>query len=203
MKVLVCCEYTQTVTQAFLAAGHDAWSNDILDTEGDPKRHLKMDAMLALSSDSWDLAILHPPCTHMAVCGNATWAGSKEREDAIRWTLLLWTEAKRYAKRVALENPVSAIFPELRKFGATGATVQYIQPWMFGHPEQKRTGLAIHNLPKLTETNNVYAEMMKLPRKQRERIHFMSPSATRGLERSRTFPGIADAFVQQWGSLED
>jgi hypothetical protein len=136
----------------------------------------------------------------MGVCGNKHYARGKprhgERVSAIIWSTGVWSYAKHHARCAALENPASVIFPVLRK---DGADVQYIQPWQFGHPEQKKTGLALHNLPRLTPTNDVYEYMMTLPRKERERIFFMSPGEDRGHERSRFYPGIADAMAAQWG----
>jgi len=101
-------------------------------------------------------------------------------------------------KGVVLENPASVIFPVLRK---RGATVQYVHPWQFGHPEQKKTGLALHNLPKLVETNNVYKEMMTLTAAERERVFRMPPGPNRKRDRSETFDGIAGALAEQYGAL--
>lgn len=98
---------------------------------------------------------------------------------------------------VAMENPASVLFPALRS--RRGAKVQYVQPWMFGHPEQKKTGFALHGLPPLVETDNVYEYMMTLPKKERERIFYMSPGADRGKERARFFTGLAAAMADQWG----
>lgn len=200
MKVLVACEYSGTVRDAFLCQGHDAWSNDIIDTESRPERHLKMDVIDALRSRHWDLAIIHIPCTAMGVCGNSTYGRGKpkhhERRDAIDWSLKVWDVAVEQADAVAMENPASVLFPYLREM--RGAYVQYIQPWMFGHMEQKKTGFATRNLPKLKPTNDVYAEMMKLPKHVRERVHYMGPSPDRGKERARFYPGIANALPLQW-----
>lgn len=198
MKVLVGCEYSGIVRDAFLEAGHDAWSNDIIDTESNPDRHLKMDIMDALMWSWWDLAIIHIPCTAMAVCGNGTYAKTEARFEALEWSCQVWDKAKWRAKRVAMENPASVLFPALRD---KGAKIQYIQPWQHGHMEQKKTGLALHELPELQETENVYDGMMKLSKKERERVWYMSPGPDRGKERARFFPGIAKAFAMQWGKL--
>lgn len=203
MLALIGCEYTATVRDAFRAAGHDAYSNDVLPTEGDPRWHLQGDVRDAIRLRDWDLIVLHVPCTAMGVCGNR-WYGRgmpkhDERLEALDWTLGTWDLAKEHAPRVALENPASVIFPKLK---ATGADVQYIQPWQHGHLEQKKTGLALHNLPRLEPTHDVYEQMMLLPRKERERIFFMSPSDDRGLERSRFYTGFATAMADQWGRLE-
>lgn len=202
-SILTSCEYSGTVRDAFLAEGHEAWSNDLLDTESKPERHLKMDCVEAIRSRRWDLIIIHIPCTAMGVCGNGTYGTGKlknhERVEALEWSLKVWDAACEQSDCVAMENPASVLFPMLRD--KRGATVQYIQPWQFGHMEQKKTGLALHGLPLLKETNNVYEEMMKLPKAQRERVFYMSPGPDRGKERARFYPGIANAFAQQWSKL--
>lgn len=200
-KVLIGCEYSGTVRDAFRRKGFDAWSCDILPTEGDPSYHMQGDIVGLLGTTEWDLIILHPPCTAMAVCGNKHYAagtkGNAERREAIRWALRLAMLATGSSAHVAIENPASVIFPHLRN--GLGLRTQYIQPWQHGHPEQKKTGFALKNLPDLQPTNNVYDHMMTLPRNQRERIFMMTPSENRGLERSRFYPGIAEAMADQWG----
>lgn len=201
---LVSCEYSATVSNAIRAAGREVWSNDILETEGDTAWHITGCCEEAISSRRWGLIIIHIPCTAMAVCGNSTYGlnldGSPkplnhERIEAQEWSLRVWELAKQHADAVAMENPASTLFPLLK---ARGADVQYIQPYEFGHMEQKKTGLALHNLPRLKPTNNVYTEMMKLPRKERERIHFMSPGPDRQKERARFYSGFAEAMATQW-----
>jgi len=200
-SVLIVCEYSATVRDAFRARGFDAWSNDILPTEGDPRWHIQGDCRDAIKSRYWDLIIMHVPCTAMAVCGNSTYGTGKakhgERLEAIRWTVETARLALQQAPCVALENGASVIFPVLRN--KLGADVQYAHPWQHGHPEQKKTGLALWGLPRLTETANVHAEMMELPRHIRERVHFMSPGPERGKERARFYPGFAAAMADQWG----
>lgn len=199
MKVLVACEFSATVRDAFRARGYDAWSNDILPTTGDPRWHIQGDCRDAIRSRRWNLIVLHIPCTSMGLCGNRHYGQGKpkhaERTAAIIWSVAVWSLAKQHADAVALENPASVIFQYL---GADD--VQYVQPWQHGHPEQKKTGLALHNLPRLAETNNVHEQMMALPRSERERIFFMSPSADRGHQRSKFFPGFAAAMADQWGA---
>jgi hypothetical protein len=201
--VLVGCEYSATERDAFRARGIDARSCDLLPTEGDPLWHIQGDIRDAIMSRDWDAIILHLDCTKMAVCGNTTYAAGKTRhverlaaideaEETIRLALSV-------SPCVAVENPASVIFPVLRR--KLGADVQYIQPWQHGHPEQKKTGLALWGLPRITETNNVYDHMMTLPRAVRERVFYMSPGADRGHERARAFPGIADAMADQWGAF--
>ena len=201
MRVLIGCEYTGTGQKAFEEAGHDAWSCDLDPTEGNPEKHYQRDIMDLLywcRNGYWDLIILHPDCTKMAVCGNRYHAGTAGRDEAVKWTLTLWILTKRKGKSVCLENPGSVIFPRLRKLGAD---VQYIQPWQFGHPETKKTGLALHNLPRLKETDNVYDHMMTLPKKERHKVWYASPSEKRGKDRSRSYPGILEAMADQWSEI--
>lgn len=197
---LVACEYSATVSNAIRATGRECWSNDILDTEGDPAWHIKGDCLAAIMSRRWSLIVIHIPCTAMAVCGNSTYAPggieSEARRDAIDWTLEVWDAAISQAEHVALENPASVIFPILRD--QRGADVQYVQPYQFGHMEQKKTGLALHRLPRLRPTDNVYPEMMGLPKKERERVHYMSPGPDRAKERARFYTGFANAMADQW-----
>jgi len=199
MKVLIGCEESQIVCQAFREAGHGAYSCDLIPTRGNPDFHYQCDVKDALTEKSWDLVILHPDCTRLALCGNSTYGKGmpkhNERLWAIDWTLDLWERAKANSESVVLENPKSVIFPLLRK---AGATVQYVQPYQFGHLEQKCTGFALHNINPLVETDNVYEQMMLLPKNQRERIHYMAPSGTRKRDRSVTYQGIADAMANQW-----
>ena len=195
MKVLVGCELTRTVASAFERAGHFAMSCDLQPAEA-PGPHYRGDIMELLEVDhGWDLIILHPECTRMAVCGNRHHAGTQGRLDDIEWTTALWKKAKRRAPRVCLENPGSVIFPVLRSLGAV---VQYIQPNQFGHPETKKTGIALHNLEPLKPTWDVSDIMETLPLKYRHQIWYASPSETRGKERSEFFPGFANAMAQQW-----
>ena len=151
MKVLIGCEFTRTVASAFEHAGHFAMSCDLKEQSA-PGPHYRGDIMALLNHCIekgiwWDLIILHPECTYMALCGNGTYAPngvkSEQRQEAEEWTLHLWQTAKKCGERVCLENPKSTIFPILRKHGAV---VQYIQPHQFGHPETKETGLALHNV---------------------------------------------------------
>lgn len=201
MNVLVACEYSGTVRDAFLAKGHNAFSNDIIDAENGNDRHLKMDVMDAIHHSDWDLIIIHIPCTAMAVCGNRTYGRGmpkhNERREALAWSLSVWDAACSVSDKVVMENPASVLFPSLRR--DRSAVVQYIQPYQFGHPEQKKTGLALYGVPRLGETKNVYSEMMSLPKNIRERVHYMPPSPDRGKERARFYTGIANAMADQWG----
>lgn len=200
-RVLVACEYSGTVRDAFLQLGHDAWSNDIIPTDSRPDRHYIMDVSKAISLCKWDIIIIHIPCTAMAVCGNSTYGTGKprnhERRAAMEWSVQIWDEAVKNCGKVAMENPASVLFPVLRS--ERGADVQYIQPYEFGHLEQKKTGLALGGIPRLKGTKNVLNEMMELPKNIRERVHYMAPSPDRAKERARFYKGFADAMAHQWG----
>jgi len=193
MRVLIACEFSATVRDAFRARGHDAWSCDLLPCEGDPAWHMQGDALAAAHGQQWDLMIAHPPCTHLAVSGAAHFArkiASGEQQAALDFVQKLLDAP---ISRIALENPISVISSKIRK------PDQIIQPYMFGHLEQKSTCLWLKNLPLLSQTKNVREEMMKLPRNKRERLHYLPPSVDRWKIRSTTYQGIADAMAEQWG----
>lgn len=183
MKILVACEFSGTVRDAFLASGHDAWSCDLLPTDK-PGPHIQGDVLEVLG-DGWDLMVAHPPCTHLAVSG-ARWFKDKQTEQA---------EALEFVRRllnapidkICLENPVSIISSRIRK------PSQVIQPWMFGHGETKATCLWLKKLPLLQPTNIVEG--------REARIHKIPPSPDRWKLRSVTFQGIANAMAEQWGNL--
>ena len=201
MKVIIGCEESGVGRRIFQEYGHYAISCDLKPSRDNSLFHHQGDIVEFLNRihDAYfDLGLFHPECTAMCVAGNRTYANSEDRDRAIFWTMDLWELAKRKCRRVMFENPASVIFPYLRR---AGADVQYVQPWQHGHREQKKTGLALHNLPRLSETKNVYAEMMALPRKERERIFFMSPGANRSRDRSESYPGILAAMANQWGDL--
>ena len=196
MKVLVACEYSGVVRDAFLARGADAISCDLLPTDS-PGPHHTGDVYDMLNQE-WDLIIAHPPCTALTVAGNSTYGeGQPKYEDrlaSVKWTTDLWKALCNASDRVCMENPVGV----LRRLGGMHAP-QYIQPYQFGHMEQKKTCLFLNGLPELEETNNVYDEMMKLPKRERERLHYLGPSKDRWKIRSTTFQGVADAMAEQWG----
>ena len=181
MKVLVACEFSGIVRDAFRARGHDAWSCDLLPTEK-PGPHIQGD-VLEILDDGWDLMIAHPPCTYLAVSG-ARWFETKqvEQRKAIFFFLSL---ADAPISKICVENPVSIMSTEW------GKPDQYIQPWQFGHGETKKTCLWLKNLPKLTPT--------KIVKGREARIHKMSPSKNRSKLRSITYQGIANAMAEQWG----
>lgn len=184
MRVLVACEYSGRVRDAFRARGHQAYSCDLLPSEADATYHLQCDVRDVIR-EGWDLLIAHPPCTHLAVSG-ARWFKDKraEQEEALDFVRYLLDAS---IERIALENPVSVISSRVRK------PDQVIQPWQFGHGEIKATCLWLKNLPLLTPTNIVGG--------REARVHRMPPSPNRWKERSRTYQGIADAMAAQWGEL--
>ena len=188
MNVLIGCEYSGRVRDAFISKGHDAVSCDLLPTDAQGP-HIQGDVMQAIRSRQWDLIIMHPPCTALAVSGNR-WYGKgmpkqDERLKAIRWTMALWELAKHHSDRVCMENPVGVL---------PMPPTQYIQPWQFGHGETKKTGLWLHNLPPLVPTNVVEG--------REQRIWKLPPSADRWKIRSETYKGIAEAMADQWNFKE-
>lgn len=192
MNVLVACEFSGVVRDAFFARGHWAWSVDLLPTESNGL-HRQGCIFKNWQHTKWDLMIGHPPCTHLAVSGAMHF--DRKRKDgsqlkAIEFFMKLWNLP---IKKKCLENPVGIMSTFFRK------PDQYIQPWQFGHPESKKTGLWLENLPKLVETENVKKLHDSLPRCKRERSHYMSPSPDRGKKRSITYKGIARAMAEQWG----
>ena len=201
MRVLVACEFSGIVRDAFQARGHEAVSCDLLPSERpnwtlesssdqidvrvhhpDRGSHIQGD-VIDILNEGWDLMIAHPPCTRLAVSG-ARWFKDKREEQAVA---LDFARALMDAPvpRIALENPVSIISSRIRK------PDQIIQPWQFGHGEIKATCLWLKNLPKLAPTNIVDG--------REPRVHFMSPGPDRWRERSRTLAGIAAAMADQWG----
>ena len=191
MKVLVACEYSGTVRDAFIKRGHDAISCDILPTDS-PGPHYQGDVRDILN-DGWDIMIAHPPCTHLAVSG-AAWFAEKRADGRQQTGIDFFLEMiNANVPKICVENPICIMSSVYRK------PDQIIQPYMFGHPESKKTCLWLKNLPKLTPTMNVKSEYDLLPKNQRERIHYLPPSEDRWKLRSLTYPGIADAMATQWG----
>lgn len=202
LKVLVACEYSATVRDAFRALGHDAWSCDILPTDGDSRWHIEGDALEAVyGGGHWDLMIAHPPCTYMTNAG-VTWL----HKDPTRWEKLdegaaffkaLWDAP---IQRIAIENPVMHKYAKERIGGMQ--QTQTIQPYQFGHMEQKATCLWLKGLMPLRPTTDLKAETKALPDNQRQRLHYLPPSADRWKLRSTTFKGIAEAMADQWGGIQ-
>jgi hypothetical protein len=198
MKILIACEYSGTVRDAFRALGHDAISCDLLPTDKDGPHH--QGSVLDIINDGWDMMIAHPPCTYLANSG-VSWLHKEpsrweKLDEGAAFFRLLW-EAP--IGRIAIENPIMHKYAKERT--GAGRQSQIVQPWMFGHTESKATCLWLKNLPPLRETNNVKTETMKLPDNERQRLHYLPPSPTRWKERSTTFSGIAQAMADQWGHL--
>lgn len=228
-KVLVAFEESQTVTIAFRKLGFEAYSNDLQECSGGhPEWHLKMDVFDAFDWAKWDLIIMHPPCTAIAISGNSTYAKGKpkeqERINAVNWTQRVWDYATSICDHVAMENPVGCLntlgnFPK----------PQYIQPYHHGHTDSKKTGLWLHNLPKLEPTKIMEPIWHTNPDgtiykdsggSKYSKTHYyggknlkarwsnqtpsgqnkLGPSPERGKLRSKTYEGIGNAFAVQWGN---
>jgi len=196
MKVLVACEYSGIVRDAFTAKGHDAWSCDILPTESEGN-HIQDDILKHLDR-GWDLMIAHPPCTHLAVSG-ARWFTSGHKPWSLQVEALEFVRQLLNApvEKIALENPVSVISTKIRK------PTQIIQPYHYGHEVRKTTCLWLKNLPKLIPTKIVEPKMIKMKNgKSMSKFcyeTFKLPNKIRGKMRSRFFKGIARAMAEQWG----
>lgn len=186
MNVLIACEYSGRVRDAFAKLGHFAMSCDLLPTDV-PGHHYKGD-VFDIIDNGWDLMIAHPPCTHLAVSGARHFAAKQAsgvQQEALNFVQRLLDAP---IEQIALENPISIISSRIRK------PDQIIQPWQFGHGETKSTCLWLKNLPKLTPTNVVEGREAK--------VHKMPPSPDRWKLRSTTYQGIADAMAQQWGKTK-
>lgn len=184
MRVLIACEFSGVVREAFRRRGHGAWSCDLLPAEDDSPFHVQADVRTVLSA-GWDLLIAFPPCTHLAVSG-ARWFHEKrdQQDDALD---LVRSLMQAPISRIAIENPISVISSRLTK------PTQIIQPWQFGHGETKATCLWLQWLPPLVPTHIVSGRIA--------RVHHEPPGPDRWKRRSRTYPGIAAAMADQWGSL--
>lgn len=208
MRILVACEYSGTVRRAFAALGHKVMSCDLLPPEDNSPAHYQGDVFDLLGDGwYWDLMIAHPPCTFLTNAGVCHLYKDRKKENG--FATERWDEMHKGAEffrrlmaanveRICIENPIM--------HGHAKALIgkqqtQTIQPYMFGHLERKATCLWLKGLPELQPTNNVYGEMMKLPKNKRERLHYLSPGPDRWKERSRTYQGIADAMAAQWGNL--
>ena len=209
LNVLIACEESQAVCTAFRALGHNSYSCDIQKASGGhPEWHIQGNALDIINGDcdfitmdeekhriygKWDLLIAHPPCTHLAVSG-ARWFKEGVKPLSLRYEaaafFLKFAEAP--IEHIAIENPVCVMSTLYRKPN------QIINPWQFGHPEQKKTCLWLKNLPPLHETDNVYEYMMTLPEKERARIWWLGSNHAK--ERSKTFPGIAKAMAEQYSA---
>ena len=197
--ILISCEESQAICKAFRAAGHEAYSNDIQECSGGhPEWHLQMDALEALKLKAWDLLIAHPPCTYLTISANKWYkdqparksgalvgqARRDAREEAIEFFMKFVNADIPY---IAIENPVCIMSTRYRKPNQT------IQPWMFGHGETKATCLWLKGLPNLIPTDIVEGREQKL--------HKLPPTDDRAKLRSKTYEGIANAMVTQWGKF--
>lgn len=193
MRVLVACEYSGRVRQAFRNLGHSAWSCDLLPADDGSPYHIQGDVLPVAWGEDWDLMIAHPPCTYLCSSGIHWNSRRPERlaltEDAVSFFLALWNTP---INRVCIENPVGVMSTRLRK------PDQYIQPWEFGHPETKRTCLWLRGLSPLEPTN------ILPPDNRGENLtpsgqNKLGPSVDRWKIRSLTYQGWADAMASQWG----
>lgn len=199
MKVLVACEFSGVVRDAFRKLGHDAYSSDIIPCDGDPTYHLQCDVRDILR-DGWDLMVAHPPCTYLTLSGvRWLYAGGKSGNgfDSARWNnmvaagLFFRSLLEADIPSICVENPVPHRFA--REY--TGAYTQIIHPWQFGHGEQKQTCLWLRGLPELQPTEIVSG--------REQRIWKLPPSADRAKLRSITYTGIAKAMAEQFGNTEE
>ncbi len=184
MKILVACEESQTVTKAFRAKGHEAYSCDIEPCSGGhPEWHLQQDVIPLLQDKSWDMIIAFPPCTHLASSG-ARWFKQKIADGRQQQGIDFFMEfTKTACDKVAIENPIGIMSTKYRK------PDQKIQPWMFGHSETKATCLWLKGLPELVPTNNVKHSLASLSNREEHKAKI----------RSKTYGGIAEAMADQWG----
>lgn len=224
MRILVACEESQAVTKELRALGHEAYSCDIEPCSGGhPEWHIQGDAIKAAYNElqrltlesggcvfytlnDWDMIIAHPPCTYLTNSG-VTWLYNKDgTKNEARWNKL--DESAEFfksflnhpCKKIAIENPIPHKYATER-IGKKYS--QIIQPWMFGHKERKATCFWLKGLPELHETKNVKEEMLKLPKNEQQRLHYLPPSKDRAKLRSKTFPGIAKAMATQWTNQKE
>ena len=199
MRVLVACEFSQVVTKAFRERGHEAYSCDLLPTEGNPDWHIRCDVSELLSVD-WDLMVAHPPCTDLAVAGAAYWRQKQLDGSQERAAMFFMSLYEAPIARVAVENPVGIMSKRFRR------PDQYIEPYEFGEPYKKRTGLWLRSLPLLVPTNVVQPLCYwGQPQGMAYKHGSMRLSSVGGHRtpkmRSRTFLGVAEAMAEQWGGF--
>lgn len=203
MNVLVACEYSGTVRDAFITIGHDAISCDLLPSDSNFGPHYQ-GSVFDIIDDGFDLMIAHPPCTYLCNSGVTHLYNKDKTKNQTRWQNME-DGARFFANllhcnipKICIENPIMHKYSkDIIGLNQT----QIIQPWMFGHPETKATCLWLKGLAPLKETNNVKEEMLKLPKNKQQRLHYLPPGPDRWKIRSTTFQGIADAMANQWGNL--
>lgn len=189
MRVLIACEFSGVVRDAFSELGHEAWSCDLLPTDK-PGKHIQCD-VLEILEYGWDLMIAHPPCTHLAVSGAPHFKyKTKQQAEALLFVLRLMQAP---IERIAIENPVSVISTYIRK------PDQIIQPYHFGHMERKTTCLWLKGLDCLQHVTEWKDEVKKLPLNKQNPLHYLPPTEERWKLRSVTYTGIARAMASQWG----
>ena len=208
MRVLVACEESQAVCKAFRERGHEAYSADLQECSGGhPEWHIKGDCIPLINGNcnfiteggqwvhiegKWDLLIAHPPCTELCVSGQRWYTEGRKPYTLQRQAIAFFYKfVMADCDKIAIENPISIMSTAYRKPDCV------INPYQFGHPEQKKTCLWLKGLPVLQETDNVYEYMMTLPEKERAKIWWMGSNHAK--ERSKTYPGIAKAMAEQWG----
>ena len=193
MRIFVGMEESQRICMAFRKYGHEAFSCDYKDCSGGhPAWHIKDDVLNHLN-DGWDIMILHPECTKVAVSGNRYYSNTNERMESVKWIENLWFKCIKVCDHVCFENPVSVLSTSTKM-----PEPQYIQPYEFGHLETKKTALYLYGLPRLKHTNDVEREMNKLPNKLKHRIWYKTGMKDRSTERSKTYENIAEAMAEQW-----
>lgn len=214
LNVLIGFEESGTVREAFRKRGHNAWSCDLQPARDNSQYHIQDDIVKVIKSSPmfyWNIIILHPMCTALTISGNHVYATGKpkhqERINAIKNTWELWLLAKIYSPSVCLENPQGVLhtnLPDLPK-------PQYIQPYHFGEDASKKTGLTLHNLPRLIYTKRYQGRVVEFPNGSGNMVerwsnqtdsgqNILGPSPTRARDRSKTYNGIADAMAEQWGA---
>ncbi len=198
MRILIACEESQEVCKAFRKLGHEAYSCDILDCSGGhPEWHLKMDVFKAISLKNWEMMIAFPPCTYLTVTANRAFLGNPERwKKRLEAVNFVWNLMNVDIDKIAIENPKGVLSSHIRK------PDQYIQPYEYGHPDSKMTGLWLKNLPKLNPTKIIEPEWITSKSgKRHSKTHWNNPSTNNPDNtklRSKTYPGIAKAMAEQW-----
>ena len=197
MRVLIACESSGHVRQAFRSLGHEAYSCDLLPSDDDSPYHIQGDVLKELDK-GWDLMIAHPPCTYLCNSGVSHLHTKKGRWEAMRegvaFFKALWNCD---IPLICIENPIMHGYA--KDLIGCGQQAQTVQPYWFGHLEQKATCLWLKGLDKLEKTNDVEKAMLKLPKNKRQRLHYLPPSADRWKIRSATYKGLASAMASQWG----
>jgi hypothetical protein len=200
MKIIVACEESQEVTKAFRKLGHIAYSCDLLPSSGGhPEWHIQENVLNILNS-GWDMMIAHPPCTYLTTTANRSFVNNPDRwKKRLEAMEFVWQLMNAPIEKIAIENPKGVISTHIRK------PDQYIQPYHFGHPDSKMTGLWLKNLPLLKSTSIVEPEWITSPSGKRHSLtHWKTPSTNNPVNakiRSKTYTGIAEAMAQQWGNL--